>query len=268
MHATRPADLLFLRWARSYGVRWCCCNEWPAYDSESASRGVRACQPIARGQELFAIPASIMLTPAHLVEVGGSRHCSSSSSKWQDMDTALALAIVLLHEALVGKESSWWPWLATLPTSFPHALWRWGDQDIASLQEPEMLAIAREHTTRMSMAARAMEEVLLGRLQLLRPRAAESLDSSCACACAGCESWCKQPNSNCKATDNAQHIANVERLLAHLHEECGMDTCSHQEDAAGAAMSHLPETWFSWVWHTVCSRGWNHPSQVVVVGNK
>jgi hypothetical protein len=255
----------FLLWAQENGARLHPCCEWPVIDV-LGNRGVAVTvgQTVKTGDELFSVPSDIILKPSRLSIVGGDMDCERHCT-WIGMDTALALTIVLLHECLEHQRSFWWPWLDILPKAYPCGTHHWEQSHLDSLQDDGAEAQIQLHAQRMEMARNSVETILRSRKHVLQTRMQWIASPGCSphpCNCSGCAKWKEQSQvSRGQKLELVQiFISNIEAILGHLQQKrCNASGSWNPSECSS-------ETWFDWAWQCVCSRGWNHPSQVSSAG--
>ena len=95
----------------------------------SGARGVFAAAPIARGSLLLRLPREAVLTAC---DDGGA------GSEWmpegaRNASPILRAALCLLREEAHGAQSSWAPYMATLPTGYD-TLENWTQEELAALR--------------------------------------------------------------------------------------------------------------------------------------
>lgn len=82
---------------------------------------------IPEGEELFAIPRGLILTP------GNSNLNTHLPGELDELDTWLSLILVMIYEYLLAEKSLWAPYLRILPTDFDTLMF-WSDAELGELQ--------------------------------------------------------------------------------------------------------------------------------------
>jgi hypothetical protein len=80
------------------------------YEGEKAGRGMVANREIKEGDELFSLPMDLLLTKARAQQVMGQNVITDDLSEY------IAVALLLIRERNLGKESFWAPYINVLPT--------------------------------------------------------------------------------------------------------------------------------------------------------
>ncbi|RMJ24606.1 SET domain-containing protein [Aspergillus sp. HF37] len=95
--------------------------------SIDAGRGVVARSDIPEGEELFAIPRDLVLTPQN------SKLKDSISEDLEELGPWLSLILVMIHEYLLGQQSTWAPYFKVLPREFDTLMF-WTSSELQELQ--------------------------------------------------------------------------------------------------------------------------------------
>ncbi|RJE22261.1 SET domain-containing protein [Aspergillus sclerotialis] len=95
--------------------------------STDAGRGVVSRCDIPEGEELFAIPRDLVLTPHN------SKLNSLLSQELGELGPWLSLILVMIYEFLQGDKSTWAPYFMVLPREFDTLMF-WSDEELKELQ--------------------------------------------------------------------------------------------------------------------------------------
>lgn len=82
---------------------------------------------IPEGEELFAIPRGLILTPQN------SKLKDSISEDLEGLGPWLSLILVMIHEYLLGQQSTWAPYFKVLPREFDTLMF-WTSSELQELQ--------------------------------------------------------------------------------------------------------------------------------------
>ncbi|KAJ9361524.1 hypothetical protein DTO027B9_685 [Paecilomyces variotii] len=125
----RQADE-FLAWlSQKPGVRISPKIQVTDLRGQAAGRGVVARTEISDGEELFAIPRTIVLT----VQNSNLKDQLPQKEEFENLGPWLSLMLVMIHEYLLGERSAWSAYFRVLPTRFDTLMF-WSESELAELQ--------------------------------------------------------------------------------------------------------------------------------------
>jgi len=104
-------------------------------DKKTKLRGIVCNEPIAKGEPLAVLPASLVLTAEIAREQGAAwQQCSSDGAGVPEVlaPTHTSLALLLLEHRAMG--SAWAPWVAVLPDAFPGFPLFFTEEELEGLQ--------------------------------------------------------------------------------------------------------------------------------------
>ncbi|KAI9796233.1 MAG: hypothetical protein M1835_004495 [Candelina submexicana] len=94
---------------------------------QGAGRGLVALADLEKGEELFTIPRTA------IISVQNSALSEKLRSVLEDLDPWLSLIVVLIYERLQGPDSKWKPYLDIHPQQFDSLMF-WSQQELSELQ--------------------------------------------------------------------------------------------------------------------------------------
>ena len=142
------AEAGFLRWLSRNGARVASVR---LAQIPGMGRGVVAASALATGDELFALPASLVLSDASVRRTTAGAAIARSVAKLRGQlrlaGISHLLAMWLLREArVVGDASPWWPYLRLVEATSCDAPLCWGDELRAVLDGQPLLALQVQRT--------------------------------------------------------------------------------------------------------------------------
>lgn len=154
-----------VKWAASRGA---IAHEATELRDFGQQTGVYVSRPVAKGELLFSIPRGCMVFARYNDSLGEF----IVESGLDDMSPTVALALRLLYEASLGKESRFAAYVAALPATFDTPL-AWAPGSLAMLAGPSL----RRACGSKRAAARTFCE--LARAAMERPKLAAALPDFC-----------------------------------------------------------------------------------------